>query len=77
MFISMPKRGRKLPEPPPTADNPAQSRAFIRKAREVEVDEAPGAMDRAFEQITGRRRKTSKVAEPRDPPERGRKRKSD
>ena len=65
----MPKRGRKLPEPPPTADNLAQSRAFIRKAREVEVDESPGAMDRTFERVMSRRKKASEVAKDRQPPE--------
>lgn len=39
------------PEPPPNADNPEQSRRFIDMAREVEVDETPGATDRAFEKV--------------------------
>jgi hypothetical protein len=38
-------------DPPPEADNPEQSRRFIDMAREVQVDESPGAFDRAFEKI--------------------------
>jgi hypothetical protein len=32
-------------------DNPAQHKRFIDMAREVEVDEREGALDRAFERI--------------------------
>lgn len=39
------------PEPPPEADDPEQSRRFIDMAREVEADETPGAMDRAFDKV--------------------------
>lgn len=35
------------------ADNPEQSRRFIDMAREVEVDETPGSMERAFEKVIG------------------------
>ena len=73
----MTKRGGKPHEPPPTADNPAQSRAFMRKARVVEVDESPGAMDRAFQRVRGWRGKTSEAVEPPKPPERDPKRKTD
>ena len=38
-------------KPPPKADDPAQSHRFIDMAREVEVDETPGAFDRAFEKV--------------------------
>jgi hypothetical protein len=40
------------PEPPPNAADPEQSRRFIDMAREVEVDEAPGAFDRAFDLVS-------------------------
>lgn len=36
---------------PPSADDPAESRRFIDMAREVEVDESPGAFDRAFKKV--------------------------
>ena len=39
------------PEPLPEADNPEQYRRFIDMAREIEADETPGAMDRAFEEV--------------------------
>lgn len=42
------------PEPPPKADNPEQSRRFIDMAREVEADESPGALDRAFKRVVPR-----------------------
>jgi hypothetical protein len=38
-------------DPPSNADNPEQSRRFIDMAREVEVDETPGALDRVLEKI--------------------------
>lgn len=46
--VPMPAR---KPEPPPEADDPEQSRRFIDMAREIEADETPGAMDRAFEKV--------------------------
>jgi hypothetical protein len=73
----MAKRKRKLPDPPPNADDPAQSRAFIRKAREFELDESPGAMDRAFEKVMGKREKKTSKGFPPQQPECGPKRKSD
>lgn len=39
------------PTPPRNADDPEQSRRFIDMAREVEADETPGALDRAFDKI--------------------------
>jgi len=66
----MPKRERKFPEPLPTADNPAQSRAFVRKAREVEVHESPGTINRAFARVTDRLEKSGEVADSERPPER-------
>jgi hypothetical protein len=37
------------PKPPP--DDPEQLKRFKEMAREVEVDETPGAMDRAFDKV--------------------------
>jgi hypothetical protein len=58
----------KLPTvvPPKTADDPEQSRRFIDMAREVETDETPGALDRAFEKVVG----TTKPATPQPPKKR-------
>ena len=44
-------RGAKKPSVPPDADDPAESQRFIDMAREVEVDESPGAFDRAFQKV--------------------------
>ena len=41
-----------LPPVPAEADNSEQSRRFIETAREVAVDESPGAFDRVFRKIT-------------------------
>lgn len=53
------------PPPPPEADDPEQSRRFIDMAREVETDESPGAMDRAFDKVV----KPRKVMAPSVPRE--------
>jgi hypothetical protein len=47
----MPVRKPPPPKVPPDADDPAESQRFIDMAREVEVDETPGALDRAFEKV--------------------------
>jgi hypothetical protein len=47
----MPTRKPPPIDPPPNADDPAQSRRFIDMAREVEADETPGATDRAFDKV--------------------------
>lgn len=39
------------PSPPRNAVDPEQSRRFIDMAREVETEDAPGALDRAFEKV--------------------------
>jgi len=39
------------PTIPPNADDPAESKRFIDMAREVEVDESPGALERALEKV--------------------------
>jgi hypothetical protein len=45
----------RTPPVPKNADNAEQSRRFIDAARKAEADETPGATDRAFEKVTGRR----------------------
>lgn len=68
------------PSPPRNADDPEQSRRFIDIAREVEVDETPGALDRAFNAVVRRplaKRKSGKtepssdrqIGHSADPPE--------
>jgi hypothetical protein len=39
------------PEPPPTADDPAESKRFIDMAGEIDADESPEAMDEAFRKV--------------------------
>ncbi len=46
------------PKPPLEADNPEQSSRFIDMAREVEADETPGALDRAFEKVLKNQQKS-------------------
>jgi hypothetical protein len=41
-------------KPKPQPDNPEQFKRFIDMARKVEVDESPGALDRALDKIMGR-----------------------
>ncbi len=50
------------PTPPP--DNPEQFKRFIDMAREVEADESPDAVDRAFNKVV-----RPKIAERGPPPE--------
>ena len=54
------------PRPPRNADNPEQSRRFIDMAREVEVDEAPGATDRAFDKVIPSKRSSRDKLTKRD-----------
>lgn len=42
-------------------DDPEQSKRFIDMAREVEVDETPGAFDRAFEKVLPRQKRSSVI----------------
>jgi hypothetical protein len=35
----------------PKPDNPEQFKRFIKTAREVEVDESPGALERALDRV--------------------------
>lgn len=44
-------------KPKPKPDNPEQFKRFVDMAREVEVDENPEALDKAFENVMGRPRK--------------------
>ena len=39
------------PTPKPKNDDPAEYKRFIETAREVEADEDPKAMDRAFKRV--------------------------
>ena len=41
-------------KPKPNADNPEQFKRFIDMAREVEADESPDAVDRAFNKVVRR-----------------------
>ena len=41
-------------KPTPKPDNPEQFKRFIEMAREVEVDESPDALDRAFDKVVAR-----------------------
>jgi hypothetical protein len=45
-------------KPKPKPDNPEQFKRFLDMAREVETDESPDAIDRAFDKVMGRRPKT-------------------
>jgi hypothetical protein len=38
-------------KPKPKPDNPEQFKRFIEMAREVEADESPDAIDRAFKKV--------------------------
>jgi hypothetical protein len=40
-------------KPAPKPDDPEQYRRFVETAREVEADESPDAMDRAFDRVIG------------------------
>jgi len=45
-------------KPKPPADNPEQFKRFIDMAREVEADESPEAIDRAFDKVVPPRKPT-------------------
>ena len=51
-------------KPKPQPDNPEQLKRFIDMAREVEVDESPDAVDRAFDKIMGRQPENGSPARP-------------
>lgn len=58
MPLQCPRRASYLADMPrhrprPKADDPAEYRRFIDMAREVEADEDPSALDRAFERVVG------------------------
>jgi hypothetical protein len=46
-------------KPKPKPDNPEQFKRFLEIAREIEADESPDAVDRAFDRVVkgGKRRK--------------------
>jgi hypothetical protein len=62
---------RDAPKPPPklprSADDPGQSRRFIDMAREVEADESPDALDRAFGKVVGRQKPESEPKKQKKP----------
>lgn len=47
-------------KPKPRPDNPEQFKRFIDMAREVEADDSPDAVDRAFDRVMGRPEKASR-----------------
>jgi hypothetical protein len=47
-------------KPKPKPDNPEQFKRFIDMAREVEADESPEAVDRAFGKVIGKRQRAAK-----------------
>jgi hypothetical protein len=53
-------------KPKPKPDNPEQFKRFIEMAREVEVDESEGAVDRAFEKVI--KQKPAAAAPPKKRP---------
>jgi hypothetical protein len=46
-------------KPAPKPDNPEQFKRFIETARQVEIDESAGALDRALDRVIPRNRKRS------------------
>jgi hypothetical protein len=52
-------RGKPKPKIPKPTDAEQHAR-FVEMARQVEVDESPGALDRAFERVVGKSSSTSK-----------------
>jgi hypothetical protein len=52
------------PKPPP--DNPEQFKRFIDMAREVEADESPEALDKAFDRVIARSQREVREKEPPD-----------
>jgi hypothetical protein len=52
-------------KPKPQPDNPEQFKRFIDMAREVEADESPDAVDRAFNKVV--RPQTKPASKKRDP----------
>ena len=53
-------------KPKPQPDNPEQFRRFIDMAREVEADESPDALDRAFTKVV-RRPQRKQAKRPQQP----------
>ena len=63
----VPAMPRQKPEPPPDADDPAQSRRFIDMAREVEADERLESFERAFARVTRKDGKPKPKGTPQSP----------
>jgi hypothetical protein len=49
-------------------DNPEQYRRFVEAAREVENDESPDAMDRAFERVVKPKKLKDETEKPKGAP---------
>lgn len=47
-------------KPAPKPDNPKQFKRFLETAREVETDESPEAIDRAFDKVIAPKSVTTK-----------------
>lgn len=43
------------PKPDPKPDNPEEYERFLKTARELEADESPDALDKAFDRIVTKR----------------------
>lgn len=70
----MPTRKPPHIDPPPEADDPEEARRFIDMAREVEADESPDALDRAFDRVMrppSRRQQRKQTASTMGHPRRG------
>lgn len=55
---NMPRKPKSRP------DDPEQFKRFIDMAHEVEADESPDAVDRAFDKVIRKPRRNEKVADP-------------
>ena len=55
------------PDPPAEANDPTEYQRFVEIARELGVDESPGALDRAFEKVipTSRREAAGELRQTR------------
>jgi hypothetical protein len=51
-------------KPKPKPDNPEQFKRVLETAREVEADESPDAVDRAFDRVMGRQQKNENRSHP-------------
>jgi hypothetical protein len=52
-------------KPSPPADNPEEFKRFLDMAREVEADEAPDAVDRAFKRVVSGKKPPPEPSRPK------------